>query len=215
MGDFTLPADGLSRLDLVELDSGVFRTPLLTPAACMQLLREVERRRFGLPSSDAPNSMHEHGVRLGPLGLDGVALQLRRHLAPDLARLYPEMGGRSIDGHHAYLVEYGAGADEELGFHVDDSEITLNVCLGDEFSGAELVMLGRRCDSHRQSAVAPGEVLEIDHEPGFAILHAGKHRHRVDPIRRGRRRNLIAWLKSSTYRATTTDACPVWCGLHR
>lgn len=35
-----------------------------------------------------------------------------------------------------------------VGFHVDDSEVTLNVCLGKEFSGGELFFRGVRCDKH-------------------------------------------------------------------
>jgi hypothetical protein len=161
--------------------------------------------------------MHDHGAMLGPLGLDGFVDELRDRLAPRLGELYPGVGGASLDGHHSYLVEYGRDLDEDLGFHVDDSEVTLNLCLGDDFSGAELVLLGRRCDAHRQTPVLPGETLEIEHEPGRAVLHAGRHRHRVDPIRRGVRRNLIAWLRSSSYRAAAEEpgaACPPWCGLH-
>lgn len=41
-----------------------------------------------------------------------------------------------------------------LGFHVDDSEVTLNVCLGKHFSGGELFFRGVRCDKHVNSATA-------------------------------------------------------------
>ena len=34
------------------------------------------------------------------------------------------------------------------GFHVDDSEVTLNVCLGKEFTGGDLFFRGVRCDKH-------------------------------------------------------------------
>lgn len=37
------------------------------------------------------------------------------------------------------------------GFHVDDSEVTLNVCLGTKFSGGELFFRGVRCDKHVNS----------------------------------------------------------------
>lgn len=35
-----------------------------------------------------------------------------------------------------------------VGFHVDDSEVTLNVCLGKQFTGGELFFRGTRCDKH-------------------------------------------------------------------
>ncbi len=34
-----------------------------------------------------------------------------------------------ITSHHGFVVSYAMGKDVSLGFHVDDSEITLNVCL--------------------------------------------------------------------------------------
>ncbi|MEM6568159.1 MAG: hypothetical protein AAF957_07090 [Planctomycetota bacterium] len=218
---FALEPPDLAPLDLVALAGGVHTTPLLTERGCARLSAEIEERRArlaaALRTSDArqpPNSMHAHGAMLGPLGLDGVVDALRERLAPDLARLYPEVGGESLDGHHSYLVEYGRDLDEDLGFHVDDSEVTLNLCLGETFSGAELVLLGRRCALHRQDPVEPGETLEIDHEPGVCVLHAGWHRHRVDPILRGERRNLIAWLRSSAHRAREEaqgGGCRPWC----
>lgn len=193
----------------------VFRGQLVTPEGCARFLDELDRRRAEAPAG-APNSMHEHGVMLAPLGLDGAVGELLAGV-PDLTSLlagqFGAVGGATIDGWHAYLVEYASGLDEELGFHVDDSEVTLNLCLGDSFSGAELVMMGRRCDLHRQTPVGPSELMEIDHEPGTVIVHAGRHRHRVDPILRGRRRNLIAWLRSSTHRSEEPDGtCPPWCG---
>lgn len=38
-----------------------------------------------------------------------------------------------------------------IGFHMDDSEVTLNVCLGKQFTGGELFFRGVRCDKHMSS----------------------------------------------------------------
>lgn len=46
------------------------------------------------------------------------------------------------------------------GFHVDDSEVTLNVCLGKEFDGGELFFRGVRCDKHVNGEARP-EVLNV------------------------------------------------------
>jgi hypothetical protein len=35
--------------------------------------------------------------------------------------------------------------------HVDDSEITLNVCLGKQFTGGKMYFIGRRCENHLSS----------------------------------------------------------------
>ncbi|MEM9800547.1 MAG: hypothetical protein AAGA20_09485 [Planctomycetota bacterium] len=211
------PGD-LAAVELVELSRDVYTTPLLSPAGAERLLAEIDARRAaGMANERPPNSMHDHGAMLGPLGLDAAVDQLRETLAPELARRYAHVGGDTLDGHHAYLVEYGRDLDADLGFHVDDSEVTLNVCLGDSFAGSELVLLGRRCALHRQGPVVAAETLEVEHEPGHCVIHLGAHRHRVDPILRGTRRNLIAWLRSSTFRGgeggPPTEACGPWCDL--
>lgn len=41
------------------------------------------------------------------------------------------------------------------GFHVDDSEVTLNVCLGKEFEGGELFFRGVRCEKHVNGEARP------------------------------------------------------------
>lgn len=42
-----------------------------------------------------------------------------------------------------------------LGFHVDDSEVTLNVCLGKHFTGGELFFRGVRCEKHVNTETHP------------------------------------------------------------
>lgn len=222
-GGFVFRAGEVLPLVPKEPEPGVFVAPLLTPAATERLLAAVTERRAAWaagtgssPGFEAPNSMHEHGAMLSTLGLDGVVDQLLLgDLGAFIARRFGDIGGAELDGHHSYLVDYAQDADEDLGFHVDDSEVTLNLCLGETFSGAELVMMGRRCDRHRQTPVEPAELLEIVHEPGQVVLHAGRHRHRVDPILRGRRLNLIGWLRSPAFRARTGAEgipCAPWCG---
>lgn len=212
------------RLEPELIVPGVLRTPFLSPRGCKRLLAAIDERTSVQPPREAANSMHDHGVDLGALGLGAaVTFLMGERLAGTLAEHFRAFGGADLDHHHSYLVQYGRGLDEDLGFHVDDSEVTMNLCLGDDFSGAELIMLGERCDAHRQTPVAPGETFEIQHEPGVLVIHSGCHRHRVDPIRRGVRRNLIGWLRSSRSRGgagslpgTLPEAtkCGPWCGAH-
>lgn len=113
--------------------------------------------------------------------------------------------------------------DRKLGFHVDDSEITLNLCLvsltvdvkphvavtsdqGTEFAGGELFFRGVRCGLHQQTHFAPSESFDYEHSPGVAVLHIGKHRHGAFPLTGGHRVNMILWCRSSTYRAANSMA---------
>jgi hypothetical protein len=194
-----------------QVGPGIYSLELLRPTAAEALLAQIDRRRARTQGLGAPNSMHEHGLELTPLGF-GVLLDelLARWVAPLAARLLPGFGTR-LDCHHGYLVEYGRGLDEDLGFHVDDSEVTLNLCLGESFEGAELTLLGARCWTHRDSRLLPGEEIEFEHRPGLAVLHAGAHRHRVEPIRSGRRRNLILWCRDSGLPRPAEHAPGPWC----
>lgn len=45
------------------------------------------------------------------------------------------------------------------GFHVDDSEVTLNVCLGKQFSGGELFFRGVRCEKHVNTESQPEVII--------------------------------------------------------
>ena len=218
---FTFRPTDFLPVDPQEVDREVFVTPCLRADAAERLLDAIDRRASEGPkgTGPSPNTMHDHGAMLSTLGMAGVVDDLLDY-APGLRALLGErfagVGGDSICHHHSYMVDYGRAGDEDLGFHVDDSEVTLNLCLGETFSGAELVMMGRRCDLHRQTPVMGDEEVEIVHEPGFLVIHAGRHRHRVDPIRRGRRRNLIAWLRSARYREAERTRegrpeCPPWC----
>ena len=204
---------------LREVGPRVFALPFLSAAACGRLLEELDRRRreraqHGEERS-GPNSMHEYGATLAELGLEALARELRSlWVAPLAAHLFQDVGGADLDGEHAFLAEYSRGGDEDLGFHVDDSAVTLNLCLGEDFAGSELYFEGLRCDLHRQTWAGPDESFEYLHEPGVAILHAGRHRHGVHPLRRGARRNLILWCQSSRAKAAATS-CQPWCGAHR
>jgi len=227
---FELSSDAFVPVDLQEVDRDVFVTPFLTRVAAERVLGEGDGRIEAAVDASGrgtaqPESGREEAVLLEKIGLAALVdtmLLERPEVQGVLSQRFASVGGGSIDHHHSYLVDYGREGDDELGFHVDDSEVTLNLCLGETFSGAELVMLGRRCDRHRQTEVLAGETFEIEHEPGALVIHAGRHRHRVDPIRTGRRRNLIAWLRSSSYRAAveadpasaalTGASHPEWCG---
>jgi len=191
----------------------VWSFPFLSPPACARWLERIDALRAEEPPTRAPNSMHRYGVVLGALGFEPLLRELRTTwLAPLSGRLFADVAGDALDDQYGFLAEYGADGDDELGFHVDQSAVTLNLCLGDdEFTGSELYFRGRRCDLHRQSGTHAGEAFEVEHEVGVALLHAGRHRHGVHPLGRGRRRNLILWLQSGDPRAAGTP-CQPWCG---
>ena len=189
--------------------------PVLTPEACARLTAEVDDRlrwRWRNPRlANSPNSMHYAGVILDPIGLGPAASKIRTQVVEPLrAALYPEF--KTLDEDYAFVATYGHRLDQRLGFHVDDSEVTLNVSLGEIHSGGRVVFMGRRCALHRQDDHRPDEEVAVEVPAGHGLVHAGSHRHLVETVE-GERRNLIIWCRSSSTRLEADpEACTPWCG---
>lgn len=211
--------DGALPEDLREVHPHIYAFTLLSLPTFLALGRELSAAESWVAANrvpmSPPNSMHHYGLELAALGLGPFTAGLAAALRPLCARLFGPYGGDTLDETYAFSVNYGPSGDQDLGFHVDDSEVTLNLCLGERFTGGALWFEGPRCELHRDGASHPDERFVWDHRPGLALLHAGKNRHGVFPIEQGTRRNLILWLRSSAYRATNAgwdQDCPVWCG---
>jgi hypothetical protein len=118
-----------------------------------------------------------------------------------------------LDWRQGYIAGYSAQptegkARERLAMHTDDSEVTLNVCLGDDdFTGGCLEFRGLR------GADAQGELVgTFQPQPGLALLHAGRHFHLVTQVTSGDRFALIVWARS--WNGVRSQTCPC-CWLNR
>lgn len=63
--------------------------------------------------------------------------------------------------------------------HIDDSEITINLCLGGEFSNSQLKF---------------GNGMVYNHKPGNIVIHSGNMEHSATPCQ-GERYNMLLFLK--------------------
>ncbi|KAG2667540.1 hypothetical protein I3760_15G120500 [Carya illinoinensis] len=136
-----------------EPSPGVFTFEMLQPRFCELLLAEVENFEKWVNETKfrimRPNTMNKYGAVLDDFGLETMLDKLMEGFIRPMSKVFfPEVGGSTLDSHHGFVVEYGKDRDVDLGFHVDDSEVTLNVCLGKQFSGGELFFRGTRCDKH-------------------------------------------------------------------
>ncbi len=189
--------DSLHKI-VTEEHPGIYSFEMLQPNFCNQFLDEIvsyeswcKKERLDL---QPPNSMNNYGVILDDLGFSHFLKELMtRYVAPLSGLLFKDVGGDSLDENHGFIVEYGMKGDTSLGFHTDDSEVTLNVCLGKHFTGGTLYfegLRGHRCQEH----------IEIMHKIGRAILIQGQQMHGANDITSGERYNLIMWCKSTKYR---------------
>ena len=214
---------------LTEQARGLFSIRIFSAAFCEALLAECEhfeawclRERVEV---HRPNTMNNHGAIVDDFGLAPMMAAIVRRVVEPLSRLagYDDVvggdgGGAALLTHHAFVVSYALGEDLELGFHVDSSDVTLNLCLGRlGFVGGGLYFKGVRCPVHQQGPARPEEEVTYDHVPGVALLHRGKHRHGARRLTAGERHNLILWCRGDPARSSEGlqraggRTCQAWC----
>jgi len=143
-----------------------------------------------------PNSMNNYGIIIDDLGYrSAIDMLMKNYVSPISSLFYKHHYGASLDNHHCFLVRYKKGEDLDLALHTDDSEVTLNVCLGKEFSGGSLNFYGLKNFPDEQKLT-----LNFSHKKGTALLHLGTHFHEVNKLEDGERCNLILWCRSSEYK---------------
>lgn len=172
----------------------VFSCKMLTTDFCDKLVAEIHNfYASGLPAR-RPNSMNSYGIILNEIGLEPLIDELQTMMQPIGELLFPGPGN-VWDGHHCFIVRYRAGEDLGLDMHTDDSDVTLNICLGVDFTGAGLQFCG-----HMGAADHRHHRYTYEHVRGSVLIHLGRQRHGADDISSGERLNLILWNHSSTYR---------------
>ncbi|KAL0699895.1 hypothetical protein Bca4012_056017 [Brassica carinata] len=204
---------------MVQAAPGIYTFEMLQPKFCEMLLEEVLHMEIWAHDSNLllrrPSTLNIFGVALDDFGFENMLQKLLEDFISPISQvLFPEVCGSGLDSHHGYVVEYGEYIETDVAYHVDDSEVTLNVCLGKQFSGGELYFRGVRCVNHMDSPTGEEEHYDYPHVPGQAVLHHGSHRHGAKAITNGIRANLIMWCRSSTFRATMSSRkeFPRWCG---
>ena len=85
--------------------------------------------------------MNNYGVVLNDIGLRPSLNALQTLVQPVAQALFP-VEGATLDDHHTFVVSYRPEQDKGLDMHIDNSDVTLNVCLGEEFTASGLTFCG-------------------------------------------------------------------------
>eukprot|EP01121_Diplochlamys_sp_Union-15-3_P005975 TRINITY_DN1635_c0_g3_i1.p1 TRINITY_DN1635_c0_g3~~TRINITY_DN1635_c0_g3_i1.p1 ORF type:complete len:495 (-),score=52.89 TRINITY_DN1635_c0_g3_i1:62-1546(-) len=181
---------------LKQESPSVYSFQMFNPYFCSILLEELMNYENSNLPKQRPNSMNNYGLILNDIGYEELMDELvEKYIRPLSSLLYSEWHGKTIDRHHSFMVQYMEGQDINLDMHVDDAEVTLNVCLNNNFTGSGLTFCG---------CVGQPEFFQyrftFTHLMGRAVLHPGKQRHGADNILSGSRYNLIVWCRSTEYR---------------
>nr|XP_039247999.1 2-oxoglutarate and iron-dependent oxygenase domain-containing protein 2-like [Styela clava] len=150
-----------------------------------------------------PNTMNNGGILLDELGFnENFITPLRESYLDPIAKiLFPDWVDEKLDSHKSFTVNYKEDQDLDLGFHYDNAEVTLNVCIGKDFDDGSLYF-----GSMRQECNRSDKTVEVKHKVGEGVLHRGQHKHGAMPISYGERTNLIIWMRSSSIR---NQLCPM------
>jgi hypothetical protein len=89
--------------------------------------------------------------------------------------------GTELTTHHSFMVSYEPDADLGLDMHTDDSDVTFNVCLGKEFTGAGLQFCGVLGARNHRHATA-----RYTHVVGRCVVHLGAQRHGKNGVARSK-----------------------------
>lgn len=192
----------------------VYSFPLLSKSFCKKIVQAMQC--FTEQSKFAETKLESFGRN--PVDLDSIGLSwvndlifhlVIRPLSRHLFSLTEKV--EDLDWRQGYLAGYSIAPSEKKGAqrhrlvpHTDDSEVTLNVGMGNEdFQGGELVFWNLRGTPNEGHYVG-----EFHPKMGYAILHSGRHLHEVKQVTKGDRYAYIIWARSwKSLRRTTCPCC--------
>jgi len=206
-GEFELHLDAYLLEQLMEPEvHDVYSLPIFRRDFCEDMVSYIRKVSAILEKNE---------ITIRPIDLDVIGLQwinnvlLHLILRPICRHLFKdtEMVGGDLDWRQGYVATYKAQSSNtkikqhnRLVTHTDDSEITLNVGLGDDFDGGMLQFWGLRGEKDQELLGSYSPV------PGQAVLHAGRHFHQVTRVTKGERYALILWARS--WSGVRTQTCP-------
>jgi hypothetical protein len=212
--DVELDAPKLQRL-MDEEFFDVYSFRLLSPHFCKELREFVMAlTEVGQSESFAHLQFGRRAVDFDTVGL-GWVNDLLFHLImrPMTRHLFQSTESLDdLDWRQGYVAGYSASPTdgkprERLVTHTDDSEVTLNIGLGDGFEGGLLEFRGLRGTDHEGELVGT-----FQPEEGVALIHAGRHFHDVTQVTSGDRFAFIIWARS--WKGVRSKTCPC-CWLNR
>ncbi len=207
----------------------VYSFALLNQDFCTRLRRTItDLSKLGESSQYCSLLLGRRPIDFDTVGLSWISDMLlhcfitpiSRHLFATTEQLLPDDGTSHdisnstkniLNWRQGYVAGYAAnpqGANaatrHRLVPHSDDSEVTLNCCLGeDDFVGGSVQFYGLRGTQDEGKLL--GEVERPD--VGKAIIHAGRHVHAVTDVTAGNRYALIVWTRSWGMRRLTCPCC--------
>jgi len=116
---------------------------------------------------------NNYGIILNQFGFNEILNEIILNIIEPISKyLFPNhiKSEDSFKSNHSFLIKYKIGEDISLKEHIDQSDITLNVCLGKEFKGSEVYFKGLKNDNESKD-----QYFEYHSTIGNSIIHLGNH----------------------------------------
>jgi hypothetical protein len=189
---------------LDEECSDVYSIPILSDAFCQELIQLIRSLRLFFAQDTTIEQPRFFSLsQLGITWLDDFLFRVL--LYPISIHLFDNI---HLDWYHSFVAGYAAQPNcvtprQFLVPHTDDSEVTLNLCLGEkDFEGGLLEFGPMR--GERPKTKLPSDTVQP--RIGYGLLHVGRLMHQVTPITSGDRFAYIVWTRSWT--DTRAKQCP-------
>jgi hypothetical protein len=142
--------------------------------------------------------MNHCGFVLNRIGFQQFLDDLCSRVIKPLTRIFfGEEASNLVEAHHSFTIGYNLHEDTQLADHKDISDVTLNICLGKQFTGSEVHFYGMQPSVLRSALpnthLAQHQRMDVAHKPGYALLHFGHHVHGTNQLTSGSRWNIVVW----------------------
>ncbi|ETO13156.1 hypothetical protein RFI_24216 [Reticulomyxa filosa] len=204
---------------VVELSHHVYQVPLFSEKYCNFLCDFMDDCKRKVDKNEKqnilPNGITRDGIIPKNFGYDILSHVYKSIFRPMILYLFLNEStdlSEDMDGmHYLYMIKYSRLKDKCLKAHIDDSDLTLNICVGKSGFEGSKVCFYENYDSNkatpppmeqlstRDPLSSSIKLVEATHQIGYGILHHGNIYHCVSELLRGERYNVIYWtmLKSS------------------
>lgn len=183
-----------------------FEVPLFQTSFCSKLVAEIDHFKAQKLPHQWPNNMNRGGCILNEIGLGPFMDRLiHLYLGPVMKAVYGRFLDEGFEAHHSFIVAYNMNGDKTLGVHDDNSEVTINIALREDFEGGSLALYQHARTQHPQQVA--GKSFEWRTSAGTMLFHPGEMLHEVLPLQKGNRMGMIVWIRSNSYRSK--HGCPL------